>query len=156
LNFGIGETVVMSNYSELHEKDWYEQSFNVDFLHEQFIDSTIYAINNTMNDVEIDNEYFMSRIRRYSKELIYKLKVSSHDKVLLRRIDLLFIHECIKSLITKYSDENTGFCNLSWLTQTSLQGVYYLANDFCENVDVTKELVRYIQCFFVQSSDLID
>lgn len=146
----------MSNYSELHEKDWYEQSFNVDFIYGQFIDSTIYAIENTMNDVEIDNEYFMSKLRRYSKELICKLKVSSLNKVLLRRIDLLFIHECIESLIKKYSDENTGFCNLSLLTQTSLQGVYYLTDDFCKSVDVTKELVRYIQCFFVQSSEFID
>lgn len=146
----------MSNYSELHEKNWYEQSFNVDFIHEQFIDSTIYAIANTMRDIEIDNEYFMSRLIRYSKELIYKLKVSNLNKVLFKRIDLLFIHECIESLIKKYSDENTGFCNLSLLTQTSLQGVYYLTDDFCKSVDVTKELVRYIQCFFVQSSEFID
>lgn len=147
----------MSNYSELHEKDWYEQSFNVDFTHEQFIDSTIYAIENTIRDVEIDNEYFMSRLRRYSKELIVKLKIKRIDcKVLLRRIDLLFIHECIASLIEKYSDENTGFCNLSLFTQTSLQGVYCLTDDFCESVDVTKEFVRYIQCFFVQSSEFID
>jgi hypothetical protein len=147
----------MSNYSELHEKDWYEQSYNVDFLYEQFIDSTIYAIENTMRDIEIDNEYFMSHLRRYSKELIVKLKIKRIEcKVLLRRIDLLFIHECIESLIKKYSDENTGFCNLSWITQTSLQGVYCLTDDFCKGVDVAREFVIYIQCFFVQSSDFID
>ena len=151
---------------DAHNRDYYEKTYLIDFVETLHVDHTVGAIRSSVRDIDLnkmiaENKEIIQKLLRYSKELTLRLTQNRCEhKLRLMLIDIFFIYISIISTINKYSDENTGYCNLSPFEMVSLQCVYNMISGSGvvaeSNTDLIRDVIRYIQYFFVQSSDLID